>query len=365
MISKAKLAFAVFVVPQLAFAQLAEDPSGIDGPTGAFFLEAQTSRNLGTVFRFGLTEADLFSTGVAVEVSAAQTEEGTEKKLILGKDFDLGSGKLSISGNFIDRAYDVEDYDFVRKGLSLGYTIPVSAVGSLRFGGFAREDTVADTRSGTSPIIAADEGTAATTGVELSYAVDTRDNALVPSSGVRAEIGVAVASVDGVAGWRSVYTDVEGYVPIGAKPVLKLSLSAGNIEGLNGRDVSVTERAFAGNDAPRGFTPGTFGPTDGDSSLGGKSYVFSSIEVFSPILEDRTKRLYAGAFVDVGSVWALDNVAGAKGTVDDDFYMRSSAGLSLSYLTQFGRIEASAAKPLRARSDDKTETFFVRLETRF
>lgn len=335
------------------------------GPTGAFFLEGKWSQNLGAVYRFGLTESDLFGQNIGAELSFAKTSAGSEKRLVLDKRFELARGTLSVSGSYLDRSYDNERFDLVRKAASVRYDMPVSGTSTLRVGAFGRLDNVSNVRSGTSPIIAADAGERSTVGLELGFAFDTRDNAVLPSSGIRAEFGGAVASVDGGSGWQSVYTDAEAYVPIGSSAFAKFSFAAGHIQGTGGQSVPVTERAFPGGDTPRGFAATAFGPRDGGDVLGGKSYVFGSVEAFAPILQNRTQRLFAGAFLDAGSVWGLDNTAGSSGVVDDSYYLRSSAGLSLSYLTDFGRLEASVAKPLRSKPGDQTRAFAVQLETRF
>lgn len=351
---------ALLAVP--AWSQ-ALDPDAIDPPTGAAFAELELGRDGGLTYRLGLSESDFLGTGIGGEVSLARTGTGRESRLLLERPFALGPGRLTLSGEGRDRAFEDDAFYFRTAGIRAGYGLPL---GRATLGGavFARMDEVSDVRPDASPILARDEGERRTLGTALTLRFDSRDNALVPRSGVLAAAGISAAAVSGGDDWRSAHLDFEGFAPLGRRGIGTLAVSGGRIEAPGGT-VPVTERAFAGLAAPRGFTGARFGPTDGGTALGGNAYVFASLEARMPILRDRTQRLFVGAFVDAGSVWELDDTAGAIGPVDDGFELRSSAGLSLSYLTRFGRIEASVAEPLRALDTDETERVALRLEARF
>jgi Skp family chaperone for outer membrane proteins len=73
----------------------------------------------------------------------------------------------------------------------------------------------------------------------------------------------------------------------------------------------VTDRFF-GNGKIRGFEPNGIGPRDGTDSdaLGGNAFAVARFEADFPLGLPEEYGITGGAFLDVGSVWSLDNTAG-------------------------------------------------------
>ncbi len=73
-----------------------------------------------------------------------------------------------------------------------------------------------------------------------------------------------------------------------------------------------------------------------------------------------------GAFIDVGSVWGLDDTAGSGGlAVDDSMKLRSAAGVSLLWDTALGPLRFNFSKALRKESYDKEQSFDLTISTKF
>jgi len=99
----------------------------------------------------------------------------------------------------------------------------------------------------------------------------------------------------------------------------------------------------------RGFRDNTLGVRDSkDLPFGGSSKIVGNAELFFPIpFADEIKSIRLGAFFDAG-------------TVNDGFKvnnMKYSVGMSGEWLSPFGALSISFAKPLNANQNDKDQMF--------
>ena len=72
-----------------------------------------------------------------------------------------------------------------------------------------------------------------------------------------------------------------------------------------------------------------------------------------------------GAFVDVGSLWGLDDAAGATGVVDDSAELRAAIGVSLFWETPIGPLRFNFSKPLKKQDYDLEQNFNLTISTEF
>jgi outer membrane protein insertion porin family len=130
----------------------------------------------------------------------------------------------------------------------------------------------------------------------------------------------------------------------------------------------VTERFFA-NGKVRGFEGNGFGPRDltapNQDALGGNIYATARFEADFPVGLPEEYGIKGGAFVDVGSVWSLDDTAGTGGPVDDDFHLRSSIGLSLFWETPIGPLRFNFSRALVKEDYDREQNFDLTISTKF
>ena len=150
-------------------------------------------------------------------------------------------------------------------------------------------------------------------------------------------------------------------------------------------DVRVDDRFFLGGDSFRGFAFAGLGPRDQsrtpggarrDDALGGNMFAIARAEVSFPLGLPEEFGIFGGAFVDVGTLWSLDDtvtsqrrgngrrVAGNV-TVDDGADLRASAGLILFIDSAFGPLKLTFATPLVDEAGDEKEFFRLSVGTRF
>src|SRR5690606_32017754 len=114
---------------------------------------------------------------------------------------------------------------------------------------------------------------------------------------------------------------------------LRAIVEGGYIHGLSGQTTRVTDRFFAGGKM-RGFEPKGIGPRDGGAdgyrdALGGNAFAVARFEADFPLGLPEEYGITGGAFLDVGSVWSLDDTDGLLGPVDDSLKPRVAVGVSL------------------------------------
>ncbi|MFM2367167.1 MAG: hypothetical protein RIR95_1775, partial [Pseudomonadota bacterium] len=140
----------------------------------------------------------------------------------------------------------------------------------------------------------------------------------------------------------------------------------GGLLNSSGGSTRITDRFF-GNGKIRGFEPNGIGPRDTSTNkdaLGGNAFAVMRFEADFPLGLPEEYGITGGAFMDVGSVWSLDNTAGT-GTIDDSARVRSVVGLSVLWGTPLGPLRFNFSKALQKETYDKEQTFDLTISTKF
>jgi len=135
----------------------------------------------------------------------------------------------------------------------------------------------------------------------------------------------------------------------------------------SGGDSRLTERFFLRSNQMRGFAPSGMGPRDttaaNEDALGGNYFAVARIEADFPLGLPDEYGIKGGVFVDVGTVWGLDNTLG--GAIDDSLHLRSSAGISIFWETPIGPLRFNFSRPIERESYDETQNFNLTVSTQF
>ena len=100
-------------------------------------------------------------------------------------------------------------------------------------------------------------------------------------------------------------------------------------------------------------------------ALGGNLFAVAKFEAEFPLGLPEEYGIHGGVFLDVGSVWGLDNTAGTGGAVDDGFHLRSVAGVSLFWETPIGPLRFNFSKALQKEVYDVEREFDLTISTKF
>ncbi len=153
----------------------------------------------------------------------------------------------------------------------------------------------------------------------------------------------------------SAYTSLSEDV-IGAA---KLYLTA--VNGIGSDDVRLSKRKFLSTRRLRGFESGKIGPLDGSDHVGGNYAASLNLEANLPKLLPESTKTDVGLFLDFGNVWGVDY----DSSIDNSNKIRSSAGLTASWISPLGPMTFVLSQNISKASTDKTESFNFNLGTTF
>ncbi len=139
----------------------------------------------------------------------------------------------------------------------------------------------------------------------------------------------------------------------------KFFLSA--INGVGDEDVRLSKRLGLSSKRLRGFERNKVGPVDGDDHIGGNYAAAFNIEANLPKILPESSRTDVGVFLDFGNVWGVDY----DSSIDKSNKIRSSTGISASWLSPLGPMTFTLSQNLSKASTDKTESFNFSLGTSF
>lgn len=344
-------------------------------PTGYLSFGAAYSERYGETVFASVVEDDFFGTGVGVDVSAEYSRTGYRISANLDTDISLSipgfsaDPFLDISVYLDDHAWQGNAYDSKRVGIDADVVFPVRQNMVVSAGVFYYDATISNVNVNTSSLVLA--GQQVTSGAEIGLHYSSLDTPIRPSSGLTAGLSAQYAGLGGDTNWTSLTANGTVYRQLPMNGIARLNATAGQMRSLNGDTISITERAFLGQDLPRGFAYGGLGPRDKDgvnvdTSLGGEAYTAISVQTDFPMFETATGAVYGGVFWDGGSVWKLSGIPdGDSGPIDDAMYWRASYGVSLSWVGNMGQLRLSWAEPYQFQPNDITQPLSISFSASF
>ena len=282
---------------------------------------------------------------------------------LLGRDlaFGLRAGLSSTTSGRFAR------FDTRRLQFSPSLTFPVSEYGRVGVRYTIAQDEVFNVAEQASPRIRQDEdiGRAVTSSVGLTYTYDTRLTGPDPDRGFVFRFNHDFAGLGGDRRWaRS--TALLGYEQriMGGDVTLRAEAEAGGIWHRSGAS-RITERFELGPDQMRGFRPFGIGPRDTETGdgLGGNYFAVARLEAEFPLGLPQEYNVAGGVFMDVGTVWGVDQVSGA--TIDDSRSIRAVAGVSVFWTTPLGPLRFNFSTPLKREDRDRIQRFDLTVSSRF
>jgi outer membrane protein insertion porin family len=283
----------------------------------------------------------------------------------IGRDVAFGFG-----ATLSQSTHNNANYDTRNMSLSPSIAFPLSDVSRLRVGYTLSDDEVLNVDDPeSSAILLAEEGQRLTSRVGYSFSYDNRLSGLNPVGGVLFRFGQDLAGLGGDTTYVDTTFAALAQTKVANEQVeVRAILEGGVLTSLDGYTSTATERYFA-NGKIRGFGPNGLGPrdlgADNEDALGGNIYAVAHLETDFPLGIPEEYGVTGGAFVDVGSVWGLDNIAGTAGDVDDSFQVRSVVGLTIYWKTPIGPLRLNFTHALQKEDYDEEQTFDLTIATKF
>ncbi|MDB3927903.1 outer membrane protein assembly factor BamA [Paracoccaceae bacterium] len=367
--------------------QVIIDVSVVERPTGSLGFGGTYASTTGLGGEITFEEANFLGRGQALgfAISTAKTNKKLEfnfrEPAFLERDVSAGI-QLSYAGF----NPDTTDYKVTNLSLSPSLKFPLTENSALDLAyTIAQSKVSADSTTGLSAVIAGgivkseiDKGDVLNSSISYNYYYDTRRKGLDSNSGVFLRFGQEIGGFGGDNAFIKSNFEITGVTNVMAEEVkLITTLEAGTIS-FNKGSSRVSDRYQLGSNMMRGFDVNGIGPRETgtmtylgnlyafDDALGGQNYAVARFEAQFPLGIPNEYGLTGGIFYDVGSLWGLDDITTATGTVESDkFKLRQTIGFSLFWTTVIGPLRFNFMDVLQSETFDKTESFELTIATRF
>jgi outer membrane protein insertion porin family len=356
-------------------------------PTGSLSLGATYGVSAGFGVNVGFAETNFLGRGQTLKINIQNGTDSIDSSIqfiepaFLGRDL-----KFAFIGQYGKTTHDNNaHYDTFDVALSPSIEFPVSDFGRLGLNYRIAQDGISnvdgpvaddpatvgvdESTNGSSVILQREEGKLVTSSIGYSYSYDNRTSGLNPKGGILLRFSQDFAGLGGDTTYvKTNALALAQTTVLNDDVTLRAIIEGGVVQGFGGYDSRVTERYF-GNGKIRGFQPNGIGPrdlgADNEDALGGNIYAVAHLESDFPLGLPEEYGINGGAFLDVGSVWGLDDTAGTAGTVDDSMHIRSVIGLSIFWKTPLGPLRLNFTHALKKETYDKEQTFDLTIATRF
>lgn len=342
-------------------------------PTGSLSFGLSYSVASGTGVNIGFSETNFLGRGQRLSASISTAADNQNSSFSFTEPAFLGRDlSFTIGAYYRTSESDYSAYDTRNIGFTTGIGFPVGEQSNLDLRISVAEDKLSNYSGGAipSPIITAEDaqGALSTVSVGYTYEFDNRITGLNPKGGVLLRFGQDFAGLGGDNKYiKTTALALAETKVLNEEVTLRAIFEGGAITTLGGSSTRVTDRFF-GNGKIRGFEPNGIGPRDlgatNQDALGGNMFAVARFEADFPLGLPEEYGITGGAFMDVGSVWSLDNTAGI-GAVDDGLSPRAAVGLSVFWTTPIGPLRFNFSRAVKKEDYDKEQSFDLTISTKF
>jgi outer membrane protein insertion porin family len=343
----------------------------VEQPTGSFGFGGTYSISSGFGLLINFRESNFLGRGQTLSFSFDTTADAANTSLTFVEPYFLGRD-LAFGLDLFYNTSENDNADFSTQiiGFRPSFDFPVGEASTLQVRYTLSSDEIYNVSTDSSPILQDEAGTRLTSSVGYTFVYDSRRFGFEDPTNFLVSFGQDFAGLGGdntyvkttaraIAQTRTLNDDL----------TLRTVLEGGALNMLDGEVSRVTDRFFMSTRQLRGFEFRGLGPRDtgaeNEDALGGNYYAVARFEADFPLGLPEEYGLTGGVFLDVGSVWGLNNTAGATGQVDDSFHLRSSIGVSLFWTTPVGPLTFNFSNVLQQEDYDRDQVFDFTITTRF
>ncbi len=339
-------------------------------PTGSLSLGAGYSSGDGLGLSFGLKQENAFGSGNSLGIQVNTSKINRVLVLNTTDPFFTADGvsrTLDLYHKTSSPYQDQDYYKLITTGAGIRFGVPFTEIDTVFFGaGFENTKIEPGTLLPTLYQTHINEYGTSSLAVPFTagWARDSRDSALVPSSGRFQRANAEWSFAGDVKYLRATY-QYQQYVPLSKQFTAAFNAELGFGNAAGGKSYPVFKNFYGGGlGSVRGFEQGSLGPLDASGTVvGGTRKLSLNAEVLAPFPgagNDRTLRMYG--FFDVGMVGGLDGGLAINANASD---LRSSAGVGISWISPVGPLRLAFAKPLRKFDGDRIQTMQFQIGTSF
>lgn len=330
--------------------------------SGNILVGAGFSQSQGIVLNANISQNNFLGTGKRVAAGFNNSDVNTVYSLAYTNPYYTLDG-VSRGFNISYRTTDAEEanttsYTTDSFVIGVNFGIPLNESDRINFGAdIEMLDLDADNSIAGSPVtdfISENGNSFVNFKLSTSWRTDTRNRSIFATKGGSKRATALVTTPGSDLEFYKLAYNQKQYFALSEHTTLFLNgdFAYGDSYG-NGSKLPFYENYYAGGKSSvRGFTGNTLGPrsNDGfDDPIGGNVKIVGNAEFIFPVpLMPESKTVRLSAFVDAGNVFD-DSVDLAD--------LRYSVGISAKWLSPFGALSVSVAKPLNDEDGDELESF--------
>lgn len=334
-------------------------------PTGSFTAGVGYSQLDGISFNLGIAERNFLGSGNEVNLNASKSASTTSADIGFFNPYFTDDGIGFGAGVFLTQLdaskLDIADYHMDNMGVRTNIAYPTSDLTRLNFGLTAMTQTLkCQTFNDCTTHVARYGKDDTSLRFNAGWRYDSRNAFYFPSKGQLSSLSIeTVVPGSSKITFYKAYAEERWFYPISRNFTLKLSGLVAYGSGYGDiKTLPFYERFYAGGiGSVRGYEPNSLGEhynlaADGsDRPKGGDLRTLGSAEIVFPMpfITD-SSNIRMSWFFDMGNVF--------KGVEQLKFdQLRTSTGLSVSWLTPVGPLAFSFAQPINYENADKLQSF--------
>ncbi len=307
-----------------------------------------------------IVEKNLFGKGITLDGNVSVGTEKISGNVGLSLPDFMNTGNtfnynvFAISTDFTNAGYESKK---IGNSISTKYNIYEDV--SLSTGIGVDRDSI-DTNSSASNLYKSREGDYLTFKGSYFISNDKRDSGFQPSKGYRVGFGQGLA----IPGSDITYIEnnLTGaiYHSISSDYIFSLKSGVNTINSLGDEDIKLSDRKFLRQSKLRGFESYGIGPKDGADHIGGNYSAYASLSSTIPNPIPDSWNAKSIVFLDTGNVWGVD----FNDSLDSN-KLRSSAGLSLEWVSPLGPLSITLSETISKADGDLEESFSFQIGSNF
>ena len=341
-----------------------------EAPTGSLSLGATYGLAAGFGINIGFSETNFLGRGQGLSVNVSTGSDTVDTSISFVEPAFLGRDlKLKFGAAYRETSQASSFYDTRNISISPALEFPIGEQSRLEVRYRIAETTIKNVDVDSSQLLkdeAAIGGQLASS-IGYTYSFDNRITGLNPKGGFLFRFSQDFSGLGGdVKAITTTALAVAETKVLNEEVTLRAIFEGGMLNTFGSYNSRVTERFF-GNGKIRGFEVNGIGPRDmgavNEDALGGNIFAVARFEADFPLGLPEEYGITGGAFLDIGSVWDLDQTA--AGVVGADFTPRAAAGLSLLWNTPIGPLRFNFSNAIQKETYDLEQNFDLTISTKF
>ena len=319
-----------------------------------------TDTNLGIMF--GIEDKNIAGSGNILDANFKVNSENL-KYDINYTQFPLGNPFLSNTFSIYNQENDyTSSYGYKALKQGIGYSLKFSNNSQVSYGaGISYEFSKGHSAKNNSQESITDNiGNFENMVFKFNIRKDTTNDIFNPSDGHYNNLSFILSptEISDDQYFKFIYSNKNYFMLKNSKNFIFFNNNLGYAESLESKLKTINTFSLGGSNF-KGFDYRGIGPILGDIYLGGNQFFTSTIGYGSSFLFDEKDNINIKLFLTSGSIGKSDYIS------NNDFDLRTSAGVSLDFITAIGPISFTYASPISKETNDKERLFTFSIGSSF